>query len=420
VVVSNRATANVIARTLEAWKVTQRDVFISVTPLHHDMAVFDVFGCLTAGATLVMPTQAEERDAIRWNQLVEQHRVSLWCSVPAILEMLLACRRGDELTTLRLIAQGGDYIKAGTIAELRRLLPNARLFSLGGPTETTIWSIWHELGLQDVEVIPYGRPVPPNRYFVLNDRGEHCPSGVVGRIHTAGVNVALGYLEAGVLVQHDFVTIDDEEGKPVRAFRSGDYGRYRPDGTLIFAGRVQGYVKVRGVRVSLAAIERELGAHEAILQALAVDFGVEHAGESAIGLLYVRHASRSPSHAELREFVRARLPESHVPARFVEVDALPLSRNGKPDRARAREILALRSEPNDRASQRLLAIYLSVLGGPPTTKVDDSTDFATLGLLPSHLKTIAARIHEELGVRLSPRQLLHCRNAQQVKLLCGA
>ncbi|MBX8827992.1 AMP-binding protein, partial [Ochrobactrum sp. SFR4] len=93
------------------------------------------------------------------------------------------------------------------IAGLRELLPQARLVSLGGPTETTIWSIWHEIRAEDVRIIPYGIPLPENSYFVLDEQGEHCPAGVAGRIHTAGVNVALGYLEDGTIIQTDFVTV---------------------------------------------------------------------------------------------------------------------------------------------------------------------------------------------------------------------
>ncbi|WP_407866748.1 amino acid adenylation domain-containing protein [Phyllobacterium phragmitis] len=432
VILANKATANVIGRTIEEWGVTDRDVFISVTPLHHDMSVFDVFGCLTAGGTLVLPTREEEKDAIRWNRLVADHGVTLWCSVPAILEMLLSCRRGDELKSLRLVAQGGDYIKPVVIAELRRLAPQIRLISLGGPTETTIWSIWHEIGPDDVDLIPYGRPLPANRYFVLNDLGEHCPAGVVGRIHTAGVNVALGYLENGVLTQHDFVTIADEKGVPVRAFRTGDRGRYRPDGNILFAGRLQGYVKVRGVRVSLPDIENELAKHPSIRQVLVVDYGAEQRGEAAIGALYVAEPHSELSAAELRGFARRHLPESHVPTRFVAVDELPLSANGKPDRRHARQMLISGSDgaihagkvaapvPAKRKAGRVLDIYLGVLGKAGNAAMDESTDFMAIGLLPSHLKKISTRIRDEFGIELTPQQLVRCRNAGQVEQLIPA
>ncbi len=426
VVLANKATSNVIGRTLEEWAVTENDVFISVTPLHHDMSVFDVLGSLTAGATLVLPAAGEEKDAIRWNRLVAEHGVTLWCSVPAILEMLLSCRRAGDLKSLRLIAQGGDYIKLAIIAELRRLAPETRLVSLGGPTETTIWSIWHEIGPDDVELVPYGRPLPANRYFLLNDLGEHCPAGVVGRIHTAGVNVALGYLEDGVLIQSDFVTVEDENGVPVRAFRTGDRGRYRRDGNIVFASRVNGYVKIRGVRVSLPDIENELVEHPAIRRVLAVAHGAEQRGEAAIGGLYVPEPGSNVSVADLRGFARQRLPDSHVPTRFVEVTELPLSANGKPDHRRAREMLttaidgktdAATIPPARENGLAVLDIYLGVLGKPKIAGVNATTDFIKIGLLPSHLKKVSARIREEFGVEFAPQQLARCRNAAQVEAL---
>ena len=226
----------------------------------------------------MLPEAGEEKDAVRWNQLVDEHGVTLWCTVPAMLEMLLSCRRDGGLHSLRLVAQGGDYIKPSIIADLRAALPAARLLSLGGPTETTIWSIWHDIVAEDSAKVPYGRPLPGNRYWLLNERGEHCPAGVAGRIHTAGVNLALGYLENGELTQHDFVIVRDEAGQQARAFRTSDCGRYRPDGVMMFDSRVNGYVKVRGVRVSLPDIEMELIKHPALAHVLVVDVGDERQG----------------------------------------------------------------------------------------------------------------------------------------------
>lgn len=418
VVLNNRATANVIGSTLAEWRVTERDVFLSVTPLHHDMSVFDVFGSLAAGATLVLPAPGEDKDALRWNQLVAEHQVTLWCSVPAILEMLLACRGEHGLQSLRLIAQGGDYIKPAVIAGLRELLPQARLISLGGPTETTIWSIWHEIGADDRTLIPYGRPLPGNRYLVLDAQGRHCPVGVVGRIHTAGANLALGYLLDGTLQQSDFITVDDEHGQPVRAFRTGDCGRYRADGTLLFDSRVNGYVKVRGVRVSLPDIEMALNQHPALRHVLVVDYGEPRLGELCLGALYVCDPlAAEPSMAELRDYAREHLPHSHVPTRLLGVAALPLSQNGKPDRRRARELLSAPATASVRDT--VLAVYLQVLGHPADAGTDSAVDFISLGLRPPHLKAVAAQLQAQFGVSLSPGQLLRCRNAQEVERLLG-
>ncbi|EOW9246195.1 amino acid adenylation domain-containing protein [Vibrio cholerae] len=331
VVVNNQATSNVIGQTGQAWHLTSEDVVMSVTPLHHDMSVFDLFATLSFGATLVLPAGHEEKDALQWNRLIERHQVTIWVSVPAILEMLLSCTQAGQLHSLRLIAQGGDYIKPATITQLRAGSNPPRLISLGGPTETTIWSIWHELTADDVSVIPYGRPLAGNRYFIMDEIQRHVPQGVVGRIFTSGVNLAQGYLEDGELKQTDFVAVLDEHGHPVRAFRTGDQGYYRADGNIIFASRINGYVKVRGVRVSLPDIEKQLQTHPALASVVVVDY-TDVNGDTALAALFSVKPQQSASSQALREFAKQSLPSSHIPSRFIALEALPLSANGKVDR----------------------------------------------------------------------------------------
>ncbi|WP_220475220.1 AMP-binding protein [Paracoccus onubensis] len=416
VVLNNCATANTIAATRQNWRLGPEDVTISVTPLHHDMSVFDLFGSMSAGATLVMPDH--EKDAIHWCRLVRQHRVTIWCSVPAILEMLLACRQPGDLDSLRLVAQGGDYIKPATIATLRGLLPQARLISLGGPTETTIWSIWHEIAAGDTGTVPYGRPLPGNSYFICTDSGEHCPAGIVGRIHTAGVNLALGYLSGGRIGGDDFVTLNDDRGQPVRAFRTGDRGYYRDDGSIIFAERVGGYIKIRGVRLSLADVEIGLIGHPAIRHVIAVDCG--EGADVTLAALYV--ADRMIPAADLRAHAREHLPESHIPSRFLRVDALPLSANGKSDRNRARQMLTEPAQPDIPApqsgdtAQHVLAICLGIIGPAPDATPDQP--LLSLGLRPAHLKPIADGLSAAYGKPLRPAQLSRCRTARDMSQLC--
>ncbi|MFP7608072.1 amino acid adenylation domain-containing protein [Serratia quinivorans] len=430
VVLNNRATANVIGQTLQRWAVTADDVMISVTPPHHDMSMFDLFGSLSAGATLVLPAPHQEKDAISWNQLVERHRVSLWCSVPAILEMLLTCKTEDSLRSLRLVAQGGDYIKPATVQQLRGLRPDISLFSLGGPTETTIWSIWHPIAPQDTGTVPYGQPLPANQYFICHDDGSHCPAGVVGRIHTAGVNLALGYLEDGDLKQHDFVTLEGSDGQPLRAFRTGDQGYYRADGNILFASRVNGYVKIRGVRVSLPEIEDVLRGHEAILDIVVVDYPGGDNGEATLGAMYLTHDGEPLSLAAIRAFSTGYLPCTHIPTRFIHAEALPLSGNGKTDRHRIRTAFsAERAAPGLNAcaaplpgaapanSGKILAIYLQTIGATPRPEWGDETAFISMGLKLPHIRQVAAQLNDAFGTRLPPTLLIPCKNAREVAAL---
>lgn len=410
VVLSNRATANTIGHTLDRWQVTPDDRIMSITPLHHDMSVFDLFGTLAAGATLVMPGRAENKDAIAWNRILRQHAVTIWISVPAIVEMLLACEQGGSLGSLRLIAQGGDYIKPAVIQRLRQLLPKAELWSLGGPTETTIWSIWHQIGPADRSAIPYGRALPGNRYLILNPLAEACPIGVQGRIHTAGVNLARGYLVDGQVTQTDFVTLRTPDGEPLRAFRTGDLARIRKDGTIMFGARVNGYIKVRGVRVSSEDVAAELSHHPQVAQVLVVDVTDPVSGDIALAALVVGQGGPVPA-ADLRRFAASRLPQSHVPDLFVPVEALPLSANGKPDRHKARKIALTPGATHS----PVLATCLEVIGRPaPAADADDGTPLLSLGLLPSHLKALAAALALQTGVGLPLPTLLRCRTAADI------
>ncbi|WP_158147329.1 amino acid adenylation domain-containing protein [Vibrio fluvialis] len=442
VVLNNRATANVLHHTLAAWQVNECDVMLSVTPLHHDMSVFDLLGSLCAGAALVIPEPEAEKDALHWNTLVERHGVTLWCSVPAILEMLLACQSTSQGQSLRLIAQGGDYIKPQTIQTLRERLPNARLFSLGGPTETTIWSIWHELEAEDGAVIPYGTPLPGTQYYVVNEQHQHCPQGVVGRIVTAGVNLSLGYLVDGEVVQTDFMTIETPHGERVRAFKTGDLGYYRHDGRLIFAGRINGYVKVRGVRISLPDVEKVL-MNVANVQDLAViDFNDPISGDVGLALFYVPVDGAVKNAAQWRDIMGQRLPASHLPQRFVPLDRFPLSANGKKDKRALLAMLTAASEsPRNAAAnvaapfessresqttsltpektpplQSIVDVYQQVLG-ERAASLTEHAEFIQVGLMPSHVKAVAEKLSQTFGKSVQPRQLLSCKNAGQVSKL---
>ncbi|EKO3917304.1 amino acid adenylation domain-containing protein [Vibrio fluvialis] len=442
VVLNNHATANVLHHTLVAWQVNERDVMLSVTPLHHDMSVFDLLGSLCAGAALVIPEPEAEKDALHWNTLVERYGVTLWCSVPAILEMLLACQSTSQGQSLRLIAQGGDYIKPQTIQTLRERLPNARLFSLGGPTETTIWSIWHELEPEDGAVIPYGAPLPGTQYYVVNEQLQHCPQGVVGRIVTAGVNLSLGYLVDGEVVQTDFITIETPHGERVRAFKTGDLGYYRDDGRLIFAGRINGYVKVRGVRISLPDVEKVLMTVANVQDLAVIDFNDPISGDVGLALFYVPVDGAAKNAAQWRDIMGQRLPASHLPQRFVPLDRFPLSANGKKDK---RALLAMLTAANEsprtvaasvaapfgssRESQTtsltpektapwqsIVDVYQQVLG-ERAASLTEHAEFIQVGLMPSHVKAVAEKLSQTFGKSVEPRQLLSCKNAGQVSKL---
>ncbi|QTH09785.1 AMP-binding enzyme, partial [Vibrio fluvialis] len=274
------------------------------------------------------------------------------------------------------------------------------------------------------------------------EQHQHCPQGVVGRIVTAGVNLSLGYLVDGEVVQTDFMTIETPHGERVRAFKTGDLGYYRDDGRLIFAGRINGYVKVRGVRISLPDVENVL-MNVANVQDLAViDFNDPITGDVGLALFYVSGDGAVKNAAQWRDIVGQRLPASHLPQRFVPLERFPLSANGKKDKRALLAMLTAASESprtvaasvaapfgSSRESQTtsltpektppwqsIVDVYQQVLG-ERAASLTEHAEFIQAGLMPSHVKAVAEKLNQIFGKSVQPRQLLSCKNAGQVSKL---
>ncbi|MFM9613865.1 non-ribosomal peptide synthetase [Streptomyces niveiscabiei] len=413
VMTEHRGMVNALRETVETFGVGERDVVLGLTALHHDMAAFDLLGVLGAGGTLVLPDADAVRDPDHWTRLMREHGVTLWNSVPAMLEMLLDHPSAREaLAGLRLAFSGGDWIPPETARALAELAPHARLVSVGGPTETTLWNIWHPVTGADLDrtSIPYGRPIANTVYHLLDERLRERPDGVTGEMYCAGPGLARGYWQdpertAAVFVRHP-VTGE-------RLYRTGDLGRYLPDGTLEFAGRADLQVKVRGQRVEPGETEAALAAHPDVDRAVVT--GVPVPGRKGVRALaaHVRLRAGAVADAEgLRGFLAARLPGHLVPAAVVFVDDFPLTANGKVDRP----LLAAsvpepggapapaRRDTADSPLERLLAEeWARVLG---VDRVGPDEDFFALGgdsLLGARLLTRLRGVFE--GERLTARAL---------------
>ncbi|MDP5253795.1 MULTISPECIES: AMP-binding protein [unclassified Vibrio] len=430
VVLNNRATANVLGQTLSQWQVTSNDCLLSVTPWHHDMSLFDTLGMMSCGGEIVVPSPEEEKDALAWAALVERYSVSLWCSVPAILEMLLSCAELDSLKGLRLIAQGGDYIKPNVINGLREKFPRMQWYSLGGPTETTVWSIWHQLQPKDVQVIPYGKALAGNNYYILDANLQPCLPYQVGRMYCAGVNLANGYLQQGELVQHDFVELPLANGHTLRAYQTSDQGFVDNDGKIIFAGRLNGYIKVRGVRVSLPDIEKSLMETNRFVDLVALPL-TRNDGDTEIGVAFIgRDADLKQSQA--RQIAGQVLPVSHHPRVWLKCERFPLSANGKVDRrelTRRIEQATWQSHPTtslcekehataserelDRVARQLIALYQQVSQRKSMT-CRQTMSLIHTGVQANDLIDIQQKIHQQFGQKVPMTVLISCRYAHDL------
>ncbi len=417
VAIEHGGVVNCLRATARAFGLGPEDRSLAVTALHHDMSLFDVFGVLGAGGCVVVPDAARRTDPQHWLALMSEHGVTLWNSVPAMMRMLLDHHRENpeaELGSipLRLSFLGGDWFPLELAAGYREVFHTAELVSVGGPTETTLWNIWHRVGdlteYRDWISVPYGEPIPGARYHLLDERGFECPDWVVGEMCCSGIGIAREYRGDPQLTGERFVR------HPVtgeRLYRTGDLGRRRPDGTLEFIGRRDSQVQLRGRRVEPSAVEAALRSHpdvhHAVVTAVPQPSGPGH---RALIAHVVADADERTLRAHLLDHIAAYL----VPSRILVLDTLPLTASGKVDRARLTALgqsalteptAANRDRPSDSALTTVIAAaWADVLG---LAQVGPHENFFALGGDSLSATRILARLRRELaGCEVSARAVL--------------
>ncbi len=266
---SHRAAVNTVEDINEQFGIGADDRVLAVSALDFDLSVWDIFGFLAVGGAAVLVSESGRRDATEWLALCRQHAVTVWNTVPALLDMVLTAADASPLpASMRLALLSGDWIGLDLPGRLARASGGrCRLIALGGATEAAIWS--NSFAVTDVpdgwRSIPYGKPLRNQKFRVVDGRGRDCPDWVPGELWIGGTGVALGYRGDPELTAARFPEHDGE-----RWYRTGDLGRYWPDGNLEFLGRLDHQVKINGFRVELGEIEACLQAHPEVAQAVAV------------------------------------------------------------------------------------------------------------------------------------------------------
>ncbi|MFF2040904.1 amino acid adenylation domain-containing protein [Kitasatospora sp. NPDC058170] len=382
VVIRHEAAVNTLADIAARMDLSGRDRVLAVSPFAFDLSVWDLFGSWRTGAAVVYPgDRADPRD---WAATAHTHRVRLWNSVPSILGMLVDAREADPdlpLPALRTVMLSGDWIPLQLPERLRAIAPEARQWSLGGATEASIWSIAHRIEKVDPawSSIPYGRPLTNQTFEVLDEHLRPCPVHVTGALFIGGRGLADGYWRDEARTAERFPVRDGE-----RLYRTGDLGRRLPDGSIEILGRDDSQVKIRGYRVELGEIEHALEQLPGVERAVVLAVGDPQRDLRLVGFVL---APGGTTEEELHRGLSDRLPPYMVPYAWRLLDALPLSANGKVDRAalllRAPGEPAVRAAlpgdsaalPTDSAvladSEVLAAAWTELLGAPPTGSEDN-------------------------------------------------
>ncbi|GAA3958008.1 hypothetical protein Aau02nite_08100 [Amorphoplanes auranticolor] len=381
------------------------DVVLQKTPASFDVSVWEFFWPLIVGAHLVAARPEGHKDPAYLATVIREMRVTTVHFVPSMLRAFLAEPTAAGCTGLRRVICSGEALPGDVAAAFHELLP-VGLHNLYGPTEASVDVTYFPCPPQSrAAAVPIGRPVWNTRTYVLDRDLRPVPPGVPGELYLAGVQLARGYLNRPGLTAQRFVA-DPHGGPGSRMYRTGDVARWHPDGTLGFLGRTDDQVKVRGFRIEPGEIEAALRRLFGVTQAVVL------ARDDRLLAYVVPEPGATPQPADLRDRLTAELPQHMVPSAFVVLDRLPLSPNGKLDRAalptpdRAATTDTEPVAPRTDAEGVIAEIWSEVLG---TDRVGVHDSFFDLGGDSIRGMLVASRTGTAFGLPLSPRDILSAR-----------
>lgn len=336
VMIDHKGALNTVLDINERFGIGPQDRVLALSSLSFDLSVYDIFGLLAAGGTIVLPTDDDKRDPRPWLDLIANQGVTIWNTVPALMEMLVNTRGWEEsCQSLRLALLSGDWIPVSLPDRVWRGIPSLKLISLGGATEASIWSVLYPIEAVNPAwaSIPYGRAMQNQSLQVLDGTLAECPEMVIGEIYIGGIGLAKGYYRNEAITRERFVT------HPVtgaRLYRTGDMGRYLPSGDIEFLGREDLQVKINGFRIEINEIEAALGKHPDVEGCAIAVLGQRGSSRRLAACVVGSNLDTDV----LRRYLSAHLPDYMVPHLWKTLPRLPLSSNGKVDRQALAEMVS--------------------------------------------------------------------------------
>ncbi|MFK4072005.1 amino acid adenylation domain-containing protein, partial [Streptomyces sp. NPDC029674] len=415
VVVPHGSVAGLVAGS--GWSVGPGDAVLMHAPHAFDVSLFEVWVPLVAGGCVVVAGPGVV-DAARIRAAIESGVSVL--HVTAGMFRVLAEESPECFAGLSEVLTGGDVVPAGAVARVREACPEVSVRHLYGPTEITLCVTWHVLpvGAPSPESLPVGHPLPNRQVYVLDAFLRPVPPGMTGELYIAGSGLARGYLGRPGLSAERFVACPFGAGGR-RMYRTGDLVRWSGEGELLFVGRADEQVKVRGFRVELGEVESVLAGHQVVGQAVVVARRDGGGGERRLVGYVVPQGQEDADPERLRAYVAGRLPEYMVPVAVVVLEALPLTVNGKVDRASLpapdfAERVSGR-EPRTETERVLCGLFAEVLG---LERVGAEDGFFELGGDSISSMQLASRARRA-GLVITPRQVFTEKSPERLALVVG-
>ncbi|MDQ1592163.1 MAG: hypothetical protein QOG71_2790 [Pyrinomonadaceae bacterium] len=386
------------------------EVLLQLAPISFDASTFEIWGSLLNGSRLVvMPPHQPSLEEL--GAAVTRHQITtLWLTTG--LFHLMVDERVEDLRRVRRLLTGGDVVSPAHVQKFLREADGCTLVNCYGPTENTTFTTYYPMNAVEefAHSVPIGKPIINTQVYLLDEHLQPVPAGLRGELYTGGEGVARGYLNRPELTAERFVPNPFAQEPGARLYRTGDLCRFGSDGRIEFLGRSDNQVKLRGFRIELGEIESALARHEEVKEAVALILKDETSGDKRIVAYVVAAREGGVGVDELRGYLKTQLPDYMIPAAFVMLDEMPLTANGKIDRAALPHPDSIEGgeEEAERAAARtgieeiVAGIWTRVLDVSSVGMHDSFFDVGGHSLLATQ---VVSRLREALGVELEVRSL---------------
>ena len=434
VTILHRGAVNTIDAVNAKFSVSCTDKVLALSELSFDLSVYDIFGILSVGGTVIFPEQSKIQSSRYWLDLINKHQITIWNTVPQLASLLIEelANRNLYLSCFKLFLLSGDWIPTSLPEEIKKYCCRPIIVSLGGATEGSIWSIWYEIKKVKKEwnSIPYGVAMPNQEIHILNYYNEHCPVAVRGEIYIGGIGVALNYWGDTELTNDSFI----DHNTLGKLYKTGDLGRWHKDGYVEFVGRKDNQVKLNGYRVELEEISAKLKKLNNIKEAV-VTVQKQNDKDYIVGYLLPQNYDRKRSHgftnAEsfslslinkqgkyspndiidlklIKKIINLNLskflPDYMLPSSYVILEKLPITANGKIEFSKLPKLcieeVTNYVAPRNNLESKICKIWSGILGIPKTKISIDDNLFGLGGNSITAIRLVS-KLNKELDNNIS-------------------
>ncbi|MCK5522105.1 MAG: amino acid adenylation domain-containing protein [Thiomargarita sp.] len=405
--IQHRSLTNFLLSLRKTPGLSEQDTLLAITTISFDIAALELYLPLIVGAKIVLVTREVAADGLQLLEKLNQAGITVMQATPATWRLLLSAGWKNSLHLKIFI--GGEALPQELAHQL--LNKGQTIWNLYGPTETTIWSSVFQVGVQEAVqtkggLESIGRPIANTQIYLLDQYLQPVPIGVSGELHIGGAGLARGYLNRPELTAEKFIQ-NPFSDSDARLYKTGDLARYLPDGNIEYLNRIDNQVKLRGFRIELGEIEAVLLQHPEVHEAVVI-IREDQPGDKRLVAYLVLTKAQEVMPKTLRQFLKEKLPDYMVPSAFVELEAIPLTPNGKVDR-RALPVPDMLGgieadfvPPHTPAEEILATIWAEIL---KVEKVGIHDNFFELGGHSLLATQVMSRIRDAFEVELPLREL---------------